>query len=146
MQGMRSRASFLVPTIDVEVVETDTGFLTSEALDTCSSNILFCYSCNTRSYLSPYFLFYGHQPPPYWLRWPGWNPAWLCATFSSVLSGFIGRLGILGRSKYGSLGLGFGPAMIFDRSLGLELVYGSVGRSVPSGDLLVGLKYIRTRL
>ena len=47
MQRTRSRASFLAPAIDVEVVETNTSFLTSKALGTCSSNIPFCYSYST---------------------------------------------------------------------------------------------------
>ena len=47
MQGTRSRASFLAPVVDVEVAETDTSFLTFEALDTCLQSVPFCYSCNT---------------------------------------------------------------------------------------------------
>ena len=62
-----------------------------------------------------------------------------------VLPGFIGRLGILGRSRHGSLSLGFVPAMIFHRFLSLDLVCGSVGRLISSGDLLIGLSYVRTR-
>ena len=62
-----------------------------------------------------------------------------------VLPGLIGRLGILGRSRYRSLSLGFVPTMMFHRSLSLDFVCGGVGRSIPSGDLLVGLSYVGTR-
>ena len=61
-----------------------------------------------------------------------------------VFPGLIGRLRILGRSRHGSFSLGFVPTMIFHHSLGLDLVCGSVGQSIPLGDLLVGLSYIRT--
>ena len=63
-----------------------------------------------------------------------------------VLPGLIGRLGILGGSRHGSLSLGFVPAIIFHHSLSLDLVCGSVGRSISSGDLLIGLSYVGTRL
>ena len=36
--------------------------------------------------------------------------------------------------------------MIFYRSLSLNFVCSDVGRSIPSGDLLVGLSYVETRL
>ena len=62
-----------------------------------------------------------------------------------VFSGLIGRLGILGKSRYGSLSLGFVPAMIFYCSLSLDFVCGGVGRSIPLRDLLVSLLYVRTR-
>ena len=62
-----------------------------------------------------------------------------------VLPGLIGRLGILVRSRHRSLGLGFVPVMICYYSLGLDLVYGGVGRSIFLRDLLVGLSYIKTR-
>ena len=62
-----------------------------------------------------------------------------------VLSGLIRRLGILGRSRYRSLSLGFVPAMIFHRFLSLDFVGGGVGRSIPSGDLLVGFLYVGTQ-
>ena len=62
-----------------------------------------------------------------------------------VLPSLIGRLGILGGSRHGSLSLGFVPAMIFHCSLSLDLVCGSVGRSISSKDLLIGLSYVGTR-
>ena len=62
-----------------------------------------------------------------------------------VLPGLIGSLEILGGSRHRSLGLGFVPAMIFHRSLSLDLVCDSVGRSISSGDLLIGLSYVGTR-
>ena len=62
-----------------------------------------------------------------------------------VFSGLIKRLGILGRSGYGSLSLRFVLAIIFHHSLGLNFVYSGVGRSIPSKDLLISLLYIRTR-
>ena len=62
-----------------------------------------------------------------------------------VLPSLIGRLEILGGSRYGSLSLGFVSAMIFHRSLSLDLVCGSVGQSISSGDLLIGLSYGGTR-
>ena len=62
-----------------------------------------------------------------------------------VLSGLMRRLRILGGSRHGSLGLGFVPAMIFHRSLSLDLVCGSVGRMISSGDLLIGFSYVGTR-
>ena len=62
-----------------------------------------------------------------------------------VLSGLIGRLGILDRSGYGSFGLGFVPTMIFHRSLGLDLVCVGMSRSISSRDLVVGFSYIKTR-
>ena len=63
-----------------------------------------------------------------------------------VLPGFIGRLGILGGSRHGSLSLRFIPVMIFHYSLSLDLVCGSVGWSISLGDLLIGFLYVRTRL
>ena len=62
-----------------------------------------------------------------------------------ILPGLIGRPGIRDKSGYGNLGLGFVPAIIFHRSLGLDLVCGGVGRPISLGDLLVGLLYIKTR-
>ena len=62
-----------------------------------------------------------------------------------VLPGFIGRLGLLGRSRRRSLSLGFVPAIIFHCSLSLDLVCGSVGRLISSGDLLISLLYVGTR-
>ena len=61
-----------------------------------------------------------------------------------VLPGLIRRPGILGRSGYESLSLGFVPAMIFHHSLGLDLVCGGMGWSIPSKDLQVDLSYIKT--
>ena len=63
-----------------------------------------------------------------------------------IFPNLIGRLRILGRSGYKSLSLRFDPTMIFHCSLGLDFVYGSMGQSIPLGDLFVGLSYIRTRL
>ena len=63
-----------------------------------------------------------------------------------VCPGLIGRLGILGGSRHGSLSLGFVPTIIFHCSLSLDLVSGIVGRSISSGDLLIGLSYVGTRL
>ena len=62
-----------------------------------------------------------------------------------ILSGFIGILRILVGSKHGSLSLRFDSVMVFYRFLSLELVYGSVGRSIFSGDLLICLSYVGTR-
>ena len=61
-----------------------------------------------------------------------------------VLPGLIGRLGILSGSRHGSLSLGFVPAMIVHCSLSLDLVCGSMGRLISSGDLLIGLSYVGT--
>ena len=61
-----------------------------------------------------------------------------------VFSGLIGRLRILNKSKYGSFSLGFVFAMIFYRSLSLDFVCTRVSRSIPSGDLLIGLSYVGT--
>ena len=61
-----------------------------------------------------------------------------------ILSGLIGWLRILGRSRYGSLSLGFVPAMIFYRFLSLDFVYGGMGRSISLEDLLVSLSYVET--
>ena len=61
-----------------------------------------------------------------------------------IFLGLIGRPGILGRSGYGNLSLGFVLAMIFHRSLDLDLVCGSMGRSISLEDLLVSLSYMRT--
>ena len=63
-----------------------------------------------------------------------------------VLLDLIRRFEILGRTGYRSLGLGFVPAMIFYCSLGLDFVCNSMGWSIPSGDLLVGLLYLKTCL
>ena len=68
-----------------------------------------------------------------------------------LLPNFLGALSVisalschfLGGSRHLSLGVDL--AMIFHRSLGLDFVCGGVGRSILSGDLLVGLLYIRTR-
>ena len=63
-----------------------------------------------------------------------------------VLPGLIGRLEILDGSRHGSLSLGFDSAIIFHRSLSLDLVCGSVGRLISLGDLLIDLSYVGTRL
>ena len=61
------------------------------------------------------------------------------------LPSLIRRLGILGGSRHGSLSLRFVPAMIFYRSLSLDFVCGSMGRSISSRDLLLSLSYVKTR-
>ena len=58
--------------------------------------------------------------------------------------GLIGRLKILGGSRYRRLSFGFVPAITFHCSLGLDLVCVGMDRSIPLGDLLVGLLYIKT--
>ena len=63
-----------------------------------------------------------------------------------VFSGLIGRLGILGRSRYRNLSLRSVPALVFHCSLSLDFVCGGVGQLILLGDLLVGLSYVKTRL
>ena len=62
-----------------------------------------------------------------------------------VLPGLIERLGILGKSKYGSLSLGFVSAIIFYCFWSLDFVCNGMGRSILLGDLFVGLSYVGTR-
>ena len=144
MKGTHFRVSSLAPAIDVEVVKSDISFLTFETPGNCSNNILFCYSCNMWSHLCPSSLFCGQQPPPCWLWWLGWNSPWLCATSSSCSSWPFGRFGILGGSRYRSLSPGFVHTMIFHHSLNLDFGCSDVGQSISSGDLLIGLLYVRT--
>ena len=66
-----------------------------------------------------------------------------------VLLGFIGRLGILGGSRCGSgcgalRSLGVIPAMIFPRSLGLDLVRSGVSRLVLPETTQMSLPYVGT--
>ena len=89
MQGVRSRAFSLAPVVNVEVAETDTGFLTSETLDTCLHSAPICCSYNTWPHLGPSFFFFFSclRPRSRWFRRPGclwfpWNPSCLYATSS----------------------------------------------------------------
>ena len=67
-----------------------------------------------------------------------------------LLPSFFGALSVisalschfLGGSRH--LSLRVVPAMIFHRSLSLDFVCGGVRRSIFSGDLVIGLSYIRT--
>ena len=67
-----------------------------------------------------------------------------------ILPGFIRRLGILSKSGYGSRcgafsrWLGVISAMIFPRSLGLDLVRGGVSRSVPSETTQISFSHVGT--
>ena len=67
-----------------------------------------------------------------------------------VLLGFIGRLRILGGSRYesgcGALrSLGVISAMVFSRSLGLDLVRSGVSGLTSSEDLEISLLHVGTR-
>ena len=46
MHKTNSRAFFLAPVIDIEVVEINTMFLTSKILGTCPNNVHLYCSCN----------------------------------------------------------------------------------------------------
>ena len=142
MQGTRFRASSLAPVIDVEVAMTDTSFLTFKTLGTYPQNVLFV-TVIARDLT--YVLF----PPSVVtdLRLVdsggrGGISIGFVLLLLLVLLGLIGRSGILGRSRYRSLSLRLVPAIIFHCSLNLYFVCSSVGRLIPSGNMLVSLAYV----
>ena len=145
-----SKVSSLAPIIDVEVVETDTSFLTSKVPDTGLRNSPVCCNYNTSSPLGPssFSIFSYFQPRLFWLRRRGIFgflkiPLVPILLFLFILSSLIGRLGLWSRSG-GLRSLKVLSAVY--RLLGLNFVRNGVSRSTSLKDLYISLLHIKTRL
>ena len=150
-----SRASFLVPVIDVEIAETDTSFWFSRfwTLFCVVPQFVAVITCNLPWFLllSSSFLVsdvghidFGGQSIS---RFPGIFLVPMLFHFF-VFSSLTGRLEILGRSGHGSRGGTFRnpgviPAIYF--LLCLDLMGGDMGRLVPLETVQISLSLVRTR-
>ena len=143
---MHSRAFFLASIIDVEATETDTSFLTSK-LQTLVYVVFFLIAVETRDLtfvLLPFSLFVsnlGHvDSSGRGSRVPGISLVFILL-FLLIFSGFIRRLGLLGRSG-GLKNLGVIPAI--QCRLHLDLVDGDMGRSIPSKTIQISFLHVKT--
>ena len=154
MHETYSKTSSIASIIDVEVVETNTSFLTFLTLGIIQV-MSFYIIVVTRDLTYVLYLPFvvtdlrlvdssGRNRLPLILFLVLPTLLLLLLSFFKALSGISALSGhFLGGSRY--LSLGVVPAMIFHCSLSLDFVCGGVRRLISLEDLLIGLSYVETR-